>query len=32
MIACPCQDLFSYNNYAIHEKWNAERNEKIDKL
>jgi len=32
MIACPYQDLFLYINDAIHQKCNAEWNEKNDKL
>ena len=32
MIACPYQDLFPYINDVIHQKWNAEWNEKNDKL
>ena len=32
MIACPYQDLFPYNNDAIHQKWYTEWNKKNDKL
>ena len=32
MIACPYQDLFQYINDVIHQKSNAEWNEKNDKL
>ena len=32
IIACPYQDLFPYDNDAIHQKWNAEWNEKNEKL
>ena len=32
MIACPYQDLFLYIIDIIHQKWNAEWNEKNDKL